>query len=237
MMMDMRAIQFASKSSKRMSRLKEYLRPFYVPVSNLIYELFRKPRRYRYLFDTIRATKAIRIAEIGTWTGGRAGKMIAVARATSPDKQIEYYGFDLFEEMTDELFETEVSKRPPTELDVEQRLKMTGAEIHLYKGDTKATLPRVIASLPRMDFVYIDGGHALDTIQNDWNAVSHLMHSGTVVLFDDYWHNRVDAGCKPLIDSLDRSTFEVEVLPIVDAFHSDQFGALEISFARVTLRR
>jgi Methyltransferase domain len=216
--------------------LKPYLRPIYVPIANLHYRWFRKPRRYTYLFETIKAVRPITIAEIGTWNGNRALQMIAAAQRVSPDKKIRYYGFDLFEGMTDAIFVNEVSKRPPTEGEVSAKLGKSGADVHLFKGDTNIVLPRVAPSLPKMDFVFIDGGHAIETIRGDWNAVASLMHEKSVVIFDDYWRNRADAGCKAIIDSLDRTIYAVEVLPIVDSFDNSEFGRLDISFARVMLR-
>jgi predicted O-methyltransferase YrrM len=216
--------------------LKPYLRPIYVPIANLHYRLFRKPRRYRYLFESIRRIRATSIAEVGTWNGERALKMIAVAQKASPSDKIRYYGFDLFEQMTDDTFVIEVSKRPPTEAEVQRKLNASGADVHLYKGNTKEVLPRIVSSLPKIDFAFIDGGHAIDTIQSDWNAVSKLMHEKTIVIFDDYWRNRADAGCKAIIDALDRNIYTVEVLPIVDSFDNPEFGRLDISFARVMRR-
>ncbi len=216
--------------------IKVYLRPLYVPVANLYYDMFRKPRRYRYLFESINLTHAAKILEVGTWNGERALQMIDTAHKASPESNIAYYGFDLFEQMTDQVFLDEVSKRPPSMADVRLKLEKSGAEIHLYPGNTKDTLPKEILTLPKMDFVFIDGGHHVDTISSDWNAVSKLMHATTIVIFDDYWRNRSDAGCKLLIDSLDRAVYNVEVLPIVDSFDNDEFGRLDISFAKVTLR-
>ena len=57
------------------------------------------------------------------------------------------------------------------------------------------TLPEVSKNLPQMDFIYIDGGHSLETIKNDWDYTKNLMHKGTIVLFDDYWQNKIDGIC------------------------------------------
>jgi predicted O-methyltransferase YrrM len=214
--------------------LKPYLRPIYVPIANLHYKLFRKPRRYRYLFETIQRIKPTTIAEIGTWNGKRALQMIAAAQKVSPQKKIAYYGFDLFEGMTDAVYLSEASKRPPSETEVRSALASSGADVTLFKGDTNELLPRTVSSLPKMDFIFIDGGHNVNTIQNDWDSISTLMHEGTVVIFDDYWRNRTDAGCKPVVDSIDTKTYKVDILPIVDSFDTKEFGHIDISFARVT---
>ena len=215
--------------------IKSYLRPLYVPMANWYHKRFKGPRRYRYLFETIREVHPKSILEVGTWNGNRSLQMIKLAQTMSPGGKIVYYGFDLFEEMTDALFAHELSKRPPAEADVCEKLTASGAEIRLYKGDSKIVLPKAILEIGKVDFVFIDGGHHVETIQSDWENVAKLMHERTVVIFDDYWRNRTDAGCKAVVDAIDQDKYMVEVLPVVDSFNNE-FGRLNISFARVRLR-
>lgn len=193
-----------------------------------------QPSRYRNLYKTIKEIEPRTILEVGTWNGERAAKMIRVAQKYQ--SEIKYYGFDLFEDLTPEKFLEERSKRPPSEREVYEFLQRTGATIKLYRGDTVQTLPRAVREISKVDFVYIDGGHSLNTIQHDWENVEKLMHTGTVVIFDDYWRNRTDAGCKSLIDSLDEEKFFVSILPDINVFKNKEFGTLEISYAKVKLR-
>ena len=220
-----------------MQSIKKYLRPLYVPIVQWYYAVYAGPQRYKNLFATIKTTKAKRIMEIGTWNGIRAEKMIAVAAKYNLAAEIEYYGFDLFEEMNDQLFNEELSKRPPAESVVADRLKATGVEIHLFKGNTLETLPEVVNNLPKMDFIYIDGGHSYETIANDWKYSEQLMHDDTVVIFDDYWLNREDGGCKLIIDALDRNVYNVWLSKELDVFDNKDFGTLEIRYAFVQKRK
>ena len=123
------------------------------------------------------------------------------------------------------------SKIPPALEVVRGKLEKTNAEIHLYKGYTEDTLPKVVNELPKADFVFIDGGHSIETIENDWKYVQEVMDEKTIVIFDDYW-NREDAGCKKVIEGIDRTKFEVEILPIQDKFEKE-WGILEINFVKV----
>src|SRR3989344_4901474 len=68
-----------------------------------IYHFLYGPKRYRYLFEAILTLRARRIMEIGTWNGRRAEKMIVAAKQHRAASEIEYYGFDLFEQMTPEI--------------------------------------------------------------------------------------------------------------------------------------
>jgi len=181
-----------------------------------------RPKRYANLFKVIYQNKCRRIMEIGTFDGIHAAQMITVAKIFHPAEQIEYFGFDLFELLTEEELKHEFSKRPPAFREVKERLEKTGANIHLYKGNTKITLPRVKSSLGLMDFIFIDGGHSIETITSDWEAIKSLMTEKTIVIFDDYYTNPGaclrKVGCQILIDTLDRNLYQVEILEPTDTY-------------------
>ena len=82
-----------------------------------------KPARYRNLLKTIYRERCRKIMEIGTFNGKHALMMIETAAIFSPVDQIEYYGFDLFENLTDEDLKKEFSKKPPSLEIVEKNLK------------------------------------------------------------------------------------------------------------------
>lgn len=84
-----------------------------------------------------------------------------------------------------------------------------------------------------MDFVFIDGGHSVATIDNDWRHVLPLMHDGTIVLFDDYW-DTTDSGAKAVVDAINKEKYDVEVLSIADRLGDGARG--RIRFAKVRLR-
>ena len=189
--------------------------------------------RYDQLFDEVRRVKPKNIMEIGVWTGERARKMIEIAKKYHPSSSVHYYGFDLFERMDEDKYSREVSKQPPTQFSIEFKLNTTGASIHLFKGDTTETLPDLEGKLPKMDLVFIDGGHSLETIANDWQCTSRLLHPSSVVIFDDYWTNRFDAGSKVTVDAINRKEYSVTILPVMDSFDTTPFGPLQIQFAKV----
>ena len=214
------------------------MKKFYRRLKNFI-NAFRGEeyaRRYEYLFEAIKKNKLKRIMEVGTWNGERALEMIETAKKYNKAEDIEYYGFDLFDMMTDEIFKEEVSKRPLSQEYIKGALEKTGAKIYLFKGFTKDTMPEVVSSLPKMDLIFIDGGHHIDTIKNDWYYSQKIMDDNTVVIFDDYWSGewgkRKDAGCQSLIGEIDRSKFNVEILPIQDSFEKE-WGVLKINFVKV----
>lgn len=162
--------------------------------------------------------------------------MIKLAKRYHGAKQVDYYGFDLFGQMTAEIFKDEKSKWPPTQQEAFNKLSATGANIHLFQGDTMKVLPEMTPKLPKMDFIFIDGGHSLETIANDWHWASQLMDNKTAAVFDDYWPGRTDAGCKVTVDNIDRNKYSVTIWPITDKFSKTKFGPLSIKLARVQRR-
>jgi len=173
--------------------------------------------------------------EIGTWKGKRAKQIIGHAAQYNSVNTISYFGFDLFEKIDLNVYKLEISKMPPTEREVFDFLSTTNATIKLYAGYTQETLTDISSKLPKMDLVFIDGGHSSQTVLNDWVAVQRLMDENTVVIFDDYWHNRKD-GPKVVIDKIDKSNYKVEFLPEVDVFFNPDFGKLVISLVKVTIK-
>ncbi len=157
--------------------------------------------RYQVVLDIAETTQPKTIVEIGTYQGETAEALISMAKKYH-DKPI-YWGFDAFGAV--DAYELPYSDFPSLEL-VRSRLDATGAEIHLVKGNTRQTLKSVAVDSP--DFVFIDGGHSLETIENDWLWVAKQMTDKTVVVFDDYYIGDDTKGCKKLVDSLENYNVE-----------------------------
>ena len=191
--------------------------------------------RYQNLFSEIDKSHPKRIMEIGTWNGEHSRQMIEQAKTYSSN--VEYYGFDLFE--ASPILEKESQGRkgnPPSIQKVQDKLNATGAKITLVKGNTNVTLQET--SLPVMDFVFIDGGHSLRTIQSDWDNVQKVMGLHTVVIFDDYYQDDKEGyadenGCKTLIHAIDTDKFSVEILSGADTFKKS-WGSVTINLVKVT---
>lgn len=111
----------------------------------------------------------------------------------------------MFEEMTREMTQAELSKSrlPPSKSEVEQRISaVSKVSVQLFKGNTRDTIKLVAPKLPKMDLIFIDGGHSLETIASDWEGVKVCIDPGTIVMFDDYYENRDDYGCKTLVETV-----------------------------------
>lgn len=184
----------------------------------------RRPRRYRRLLAAAEALNPRIIIEIGVYTGLRGIEMIEAASQGRGGAGIAYHGFDLFDLMDDGILAQELSKRPDPMPEVRARLEATGAEVSLHKGWSHDTLPAFAAANPdlRADLIFIDGGHAIETIHKDWDNVAQLLAPGGAALFDDYYvdcpHLTDRFGCNTLMESLDPAVWSWTLHPEVDRF-------------------
>ena len=163
-------------------------------------------QRYQQVLDAVTRKQPKVIAEIGTWNGVRALQMLQRA----PDAT--YYGFDVFEHADDALREEEFShKKPTTEADV--RAKLDGYRVNLIVGNTRETLRDFKPHAP-IDFLWLDGGHSVETIRSDWELIKPHLAKDAEVYFDDYFLDGPDTdkfGCNRVVESLPH-----EVLPMMD---------------------
>lgn len=170
--------------------------------------------RYRQLYRIISDMGAKSIVEIGTWNAEHAVQMIQCAAIKHDISEVSYQGFDLFEQQTARQLEDEFSK-PAWPIGLVYRLlHVTGAQIELCPGDTKQTL-KANRLRRGADFYFIDGGHSIATITNDWEAVSQAIDEHSVVVFDDYYSFDYtgSVGCNSIVNDLDRAEYDVEFLP------------------------
>lgn len=157
--------------------------------------------RYNQLIDAVRKKQPRAILEIGTWNGERARQMLNLAPKAT------YYGFDLFEEATRETDISEMNVKPHYYMEmVEGRL--AGYDVYLVRGNTRETL---VNFNKKVDFVWLDGGHSVETIKSDWENVKRCLTDDAWVFFDDYYTGAIDTskfGCNEIVKDLKH-----EVLP------------------------
>ncbi|TVZ57033.1 methyltransferase family protein [Lutibacter sp. Hel_I_33_5] len=200
-----------------------------------------KPLRYRTLISEIAKQKSNSILEVGVFNGRNSNRMIETAKSFHKASTINYYGFDLFEMLTEDELKEEFSKRPLSKNSIQNKLNPTGANINLYQGYSQKTLPKFVSDNPNIniDFIFIDGGHSIDTVKSDWENLTKIITKDTVIIFDDYYENTekeiLGKGCNELIDALDRNKYQVELLNPINSFQHD-WGVLNVRFAKVQLK-
>lgn len=195
--------------------------------------------RYANLLRLVRQHRCRRILEIGTHDGSNAELLILAAQESHPCNSVEYFGFDLFEEMSERKRVDEFALVPPAEAVVMERLRQTGAQIKLYRGDSRVTLPAAAHEIGVVDIVFIDGGHSPKTTRSDWAYAQRHISPATVVVFDDYFENEDpavrDLGCRGLVSALDPADWQVRLLEPLDAFEHP-WGTLRTRMVEVRRR-
>jgi predicted O-methyltransferase YrrM len=154
--------------------------------------------RYRHLLEAVRAKQPRSILEIGTWNGNQALAMLQLA-----PEGCRYYGFDLFEDASVETDREEMNVKPHYYMErVEE--KLAPYDVLLTKGNTRETLATFSPPEP-IDFVWLDGGHSVETIRSDWENVRRVIAPDAWVFFDDYYSGGIDTsnyGCNSIVAGL-----------------------------------
>jgi hypothetical protein len=196
--------------------------------------ILSRGNHYRPLFRYLKSHNCRKIMEIGTYNGENAVQMIKAAAVRVPESNITYYGFDLFAAITPGQIVTEFSHPVTPDINfVEKYISHNvTADVKLCQGDTKILFKNI--KLPIMDMIFIDGGHSLATIENDWSYVAKLMRNGTAVFFDDYLPDMPFIGCKTLIDKLS-ALYNVEIFPEYDDYPKP-FGHMRSQLVMVTTK-
>ena len=149
---------------------------------------------HSFLNEYISKNKCKKIMEIGVADGENARTMVMVALRDFSPKEVEYYGFDLFE---------------GNRMDhVKQKLRETECKFKLFKGDSVETLSKLVKILPKIDLIFIDGGHSYATVKSDWENSRSLMHDETAVFF----HNYDFSGSKRVVDNISREEYQVKII-------------------------
>ena len=194
------------------------------PAVEWLVEQFAKestiPSRYDHLLVLFSEHRPRTLAEIGVWRGDRAVRFLAEGAQLK-----RYVGFDLFEDISESTFVSEGmgACEPHSEAAVRRRLApvaaLRGCTVELIAGTTHETLPGFAdANRGQFDFVYLDGGHSLETIASDWACAHRMVRPGGLVVFDDYYLNDDTKGAKPLIDGLVKDpAYEVRFFPMIES--------------------
>jgi len=152
---------------------------------------------HSFLNEYIYKNKCKRIMEIGVADGENARNMMEVAIRNFLPEEVEYYGFDLFGGTDDSRLKQ-----------VRQKLKEARCEFILFKGDSVETLPKAVKTLPKMDMIFIDGGHSYATVKSDWENSKFLMHNETAAFF----HNYDFSGPKKVVNNISRQEYQVKII-------------------------
>tara|TARA_Y100000591_G_scaffold86505_1_gene72983 strand:- start:88 stop:738 length:651 start_codon:yes stop_codon:yes gene_type:complete len=186
-------------------------------ILRIIKYLISDTKRYSIILSTIFYYRPKSIIEIGVYRGVRAKEMIQAAQIFN--KNIEYFGFDLFEMINQKIQKKELSKIPYSKKDIKNNLSKY-AKVKLFKGYTSKTLDKL--KNKKVDLIFIDGGHRLNTIKNDWNKSKKFQKKNTIIIFDDYYLDNKkiikNFGCNLVVNKIDEKKYSKKLFFFTDRF-------------------
>lgn len=173
--------------------------------------------------------KPYRIVETGTHTADRAVALITLAKKLGRTN-VEYYGFDFFEDMTEYAQTVEFCRSSfPVSRDIARtKLAEAGAsKIQLAKGDSKDTLPQAADDIQLAAVISIDGGSSVNTIASDFAQCLRFSYEGTKIVINNCIPNNFSRGSAFILKSADvlKSDYgiTVEAASPIDVVSNDPY--------------
>ena len=153
-----------------------------------------------FFLNEVKAKSPKTFLEVGVFHGVTARNICELLYTIHKD-DFRYIGLDLFE-INDEnrsevipnnffsnplkniYFKLIKNQNPYSKEAVEDLLKKYKNNITLIKGNSNLVLKKI--DMSKIDFVFLDGGHAYETVKNDLECCLDVVNSNGTVLCDDY---------------------------------------------------
>ena len=150
--------------------------------------------------DEIASKKPKNFLEIGVFHGVTARNVCELLYSIHGE-DFKYIGLDLFGESIenyDEIipstkfnnplkkiyFKYVLQKDPYSIEAVSDLLKKFNKNVHLIKGNSNKLLKKI--DMSKIDYVFLDGGHAYETVKNDLYYSKPVLDNNGTILCDDY---------------------------------------------------
>ena len=153
-----------------------------------------------YFLNIVKKKRPKTFLEIGVFHGVTARNICELLYKIHKE-DFRYIGLDLFE-ISDEnksevipntffsnpfkniYFKFLKKQNPYSKEAVEDLLKKYKNNITLIKGNSNLVLKKI--DMSKIDFVFLDGGHAYETVKNDLECCLEVINSNGTILCDDY---------------------------------------------------
>jgi predicted O-methyltransferase YrrM len=150
--------------------------------------------------NEIASKKPRNFLEIGVFHGVTARNVCELLYGIHRD-DFRYIGLDLFSESSENIeeiipntkfnnplktiyFKYILRQDPYSLLAVTSLLKKFKNNIHLIQGNSNKLLKKI--DMSKIDYVFLDGGHAYETVKNDLNYSKPALDNNGTILCDDY---------------------------------------------------
>ena len=180
-----------------------------------------------FFLNDVKAKSPKIFLEVGVFHGVTARNICELLYTIHKD-DFRYIGLDLFE-INDEnksevipnnffsnplkniYFKLIKNQNPYSKEAVEDLLKKYKNNVTLIKGNSNLVLKKI--DMSKIDFVFLDGGHAYETVKNDLECCLDVVNSNGTVLCDDYDLGAQAPEVKRAIDEfVQKNNFKCEIL-------------------------
>ena len=153
-----------------------------------------------FFLNEIYKSKPKTFLEIGVFHGVTARNVCELLYQIHGN-DFKYIGLDLFNESDENknevipntkfsnplknIYFKYIKRKDPYSIEsVSELLSKFKNNVHLIKGNSNIVLKKI--DMSKIDFVFLDGGHAYNTVKNDLNCCLEVINSNGTVLCDDY---------------------------------------------------
>ena len=164
--------------------------------------------------------------EIGVFHGVTARNVCELLYQIHKD-DFKYIGLDLFEENDEnksevipntifsnpfkKIYFKYIKKQNPYSQDaVADLLKKFKDNVSLIKGNSNLILKKI--DMSKVDYVFLDGGHAYETVKNDLNCCLEVINSNGTVLCDDYNFGHLPDVKNAIDEFVKKNNFNCQIL-------------------------
>jgi len=164
--------------------------------------------------------------EVGVFHGVTARNVCELLYQIHKD-DFKYIGLDLFEENDEnksevipntifsnpfkKIYFKYIKKQNPYSQDaVADLLKKFKDNVSLIKGNSNLILKKI--DMSKVDYVFLDGGHAYETVKNDLNCCIEVINSNGTVLCDDYNFGHLPDVKNAIDEFVKKNNFNCQIL-------------------------
>ena len=180
----------------------------------------------KQFLNEIELKKPKNFLEIGVFHGVTARNVCELLQSIHGN-DFKYVGLDLFAESNEnnneiipntkfnnplkKIYFKYILKQDPYSIEgVACLLKKFEKNIHLIKGNSNHLLKKI--DMSKIDYVFLDGGHAYETVKNDLNYSIPVLQNNGTILCDDY-NLSYAPGVKQAIDEfVTDNNFKCEII-------------------------
>jgi|TARA_B110000259_G_scaffold112565_1_gene128492 predicted O-methyltransferase YrrM len=179
-----------------------------------------------HFLDEIGSKKPKNFLEIGVFHGVTARNVCELLHEIHGN-DFKYVGLDLFGESTEnaneiipntkfnnplkKIYFKYILRQDPYSIEaVAYLLKKFEKNIHLIKGNSNELLKKI--DMSKIDYVFLDGGHAYETVKNDLYYSKAVLDNNGTILCDDYNLSQAPGVKKAIDEFILDNNFKHEII-------------------------